>query len=127
MVSKLGDLERAAMEVLWESAQPMVVRDVMRALSERDLAYTTVMTVLDRLAKKGFVQRHRDGRAWCYEPSASRESYIAQLMLDALSLTGDREAALAHFAHSVSSPEAEVLSQALAEANTRTGRGDRKR
>jgi predicted transcriptional regulator len=127
MVSKLGDLERAAMEVLWESAQPMVVRDVMRALSERDLAYTTVMTVLDRLAKKGFVQRHRDGRAWCYEPSASRESYIAQLMLDALSLTGDREAALAHFAHSVSSPEAEVLSQALAEANTRTGRGDRRR
>jgi predicted transcriptional regulator len=119
MVSKLGDLERAVMEILWQGSPPMVVRDVLHALSERDLAYTTVMTVLDRLAKKGFVQRHRDGRAWCYEPSASRESYIAQLMLDALSLTGDREAALAHFAHSVSSPEAEVLSQALADANTK--------
>jgi predicted transcriptional regulator len=119
MVSKLGDLERAVMEVLWQGSPPMVVRDVVRALAERDLAYTTVMTVLDRLAKKGFVQRQRDGRAWSYEPSATRESYIAQLMLDALSLTGDREAALAHFAHSVSSPEAEVLSQALAEANTK--------
>jgi predicted transcriptional regulator len=118
MVSRLGDLERAVMEVLWQGSPPMVVREVVRALAERDLAYTTVMTVLDRLAKKGFVRRHRDGRAWCYEPSASRESYIAQLMLDALSLTGDRDAALAHFAHSVSSPEAEVLSQALAEVNT---------
>jgi predicted transcriptional regulator len=119
MVSRLGDLERAVMEVLWQGSPPMVVREVVRALAERDLAYTTVMTVLDRLAKKGFVRRHRDGRAWCYEPSASRESYIAQLMLDALSLTGDRDAALAHFAHSVSSPEAEVLSQALAEVNTK--------
>jgi predicted transcriptional regulator len=119
MVSRLGDLERAVMEVLWEGSPPLVVREVVRALVERDLAYTTVMTVLDRLAKKGFVRRHRDGRAWCYEPSASRESYIAQLMLDALSLTGDREAALTHFAHSVSSPEAQVLSQALAEANTK--------
>jgi predicted transcriptional regulator len=127
MVSRLGDLERAVMEILWQGSPPMVVRDVMRALSERDLAYTTVMTVLDRLAKKGFVQRHRDGRAWSYEPSASRESYIAQLMLDALSLTGDREAALAHFAHSVSTPEAEVLSQALAETNTKHDGGDRKR
>lgn len=125
MVSKLGDLERAVMDVLWDHGRPMVVRDVVRVLAERDLAYTTVMTVLDRLAKKGFVQRHRDGRAWSYEPADTREGYIAQLMLDALSLTGDREAALTHFAHTVSTPEAEVLSQALAEANTKHKRGRR--
>jgi predicted transcriptional regulator len=124
MVSKLGELERAVMEVLWDRAQPMVVRDVARALSERGLADTTIMTVLHRLAKKGFVQRHRAGRAWCYQPTASRGSYIAQLMLDALSLTGDREAALTHFAHSVSTPEAEVLSQALADASTKLDGGD---
>jgi predicted transcriptional regulator len=124
----LGDLERLVMEQLWAAPGALTVREVHEQLSAtRELAYTTVMTVLDRLAKKGFVQRHREGRAWCYEPSATRESYIAQLMLDALSLTGDREAALAHFAHSVSSPEAEVLSQALAEANAKTGRRDRKR
>lgn len=115
MLSKLGELERAAMEVLWDSRSPLLVRDVVQALAGRDLAYTTVMTVLSRLAAKGFVRREADGRAWRYAPVASREEYIAQLMLDALSLTGDREAALTHFARSVSSPEAEVLSQALAD------------
>lgn len=114
-MNTLGELERAVMEVLWGSSEPLVVRDVTRALAERDLAYTTVMTVLDRLTKKGFVQRHLEGRAWHYRPTESRESYVAQLMLEALSLTGDRDAALTHFARSVSSPEAQVLSQALAE------------
>jgi predicted transcriptional regulator len=116
MVSSLGELERAVMEVLWDRGTPAAVRDVARALSERELAYTTVMTVLDRLAKKGFVRRQRDGRAWRYEPENTREGYVAQLMLDALSLTGDRDAALTRFARSVSGTEAEVLSQALAQA-----------
>lgn len=115
VLGNLGELERAAMEVLWDHGSPMLVRDVVNALSGRDLAYTTVMTVLTRLAAKGFVQRQPDGRAWRYSPVASREEYVAQLMLDALSLTGDREAALTHFARQVSTPEAEVLSQALAE------------
>jgi predicted transcriptional regulator len=116
MVSSLGELERAVMEVLWDRGTPAAVRDVATALSERELAYTTVMTVLDRLAKKGFVRRQRDGRAWRYEPENSREGYVAQLMLDALALTGDRDAALTRFARSVSGTEAEVLSQALAQA-----------
>ncbi|WP_433272576.1 BlaI/MecI/CopY family transcriptional regulator [Actinosynnema sp. CS-041913] len=114
-MSTLGELERATMDVLWDRAEPMVVRDVVDALADRDLAYTTVMTVLTRLAKKGFVRRELDGRAWRYAPSATREDYVARLMFDALSQTGDRQAALAHFARAVSEPEAEVLSQALAE------------
>ncbi|MDX8050805.1 BlaI/MecI/CopY family transcriptional regulator [Lentzea sp. BCCO 10_0798] len=119
-MSRLGELERAAMEVLWDSRSPALVRDVVQALAGRDLAYTTVMTVLTRLTSKGFVRREADGRAWRYSPVASREQYVAQLMLDALSLTGDREAALTHFARSVSSPEAEVLSQALADKQDET-------
>jgi BlaI family transcriptional regulator, penicillinase repressor len=102
------------MDVLWDRAEPAVVRDVARALDHRDLAYTTVMTVLDRLAKKGFVRRERDGRAWRYEPANTRDGYVAQLMLDALALTGDRDAALTRFANAVSTPEAEVLKKALA-------------
>ncbi|MGH3548664.1 MAG: BlaI/MecI/CopY family transcriptional regulator [Pseudonocardiaceae bacterium] len=105
------------MDVLWERGEPTVVRDVARALVDRDLAYTTVMTVLDRLAKKGVVQRNRDGRSWRYVAAASREAFIAQLMLDALSLTGDRPAALTHFALSVGTPDATVLSRALAAAS----------
>lgn len=110
------------MDVLWERKEPATVRDVVRALAgERDLAHTTVMTVLDRLAKKGVVRRERDGRAWRYRPAASREAYIAELMLDTLDLTGDRDAALARFAHSVSGKEAEVLRRALDELEGREG------
>ncbi|MBC6460364.1 BlaI/MecI/CopY family transcriptional regulator [Actinomadura sp. HBU206391] len=113
----LGELERAVMEVLWAhedaGGQPATAREVGRALAGRDLAYTTVMTVLDRLAKKGFLRRTRDGRAWRYRPAASREGYVTELMLGALELTGDRDAALAHFAQSVSGDEAEVLRRAL--------------
>ena len=67
-----GDLEQAVMEVLWASPAAMSVRDVHAALSrDRELAYTTVMTVMDRLAKKGQLQRELDGRAWQYRPTYS--------------------------------------------------------
>jgi predicted transcriptional regulator len=60
------------------------------------------------------VERERTGRAWSYRPAASREAFIAQLMLDALDLAGSRDAALVRFARSVSGTEAEVLRAALA-------------
>jgi len=120
---RLGDLERAVMDVLWDrspsAAGGLTVREVADVLAERELAYTTVMTVLDRLAGKGMVEREREGRAWNYRPAASREAYIAQLMLDALDLAGGaepepgRSAALVRFARSMSGPEAEVLRSAL--------------
>jgi predicted transcriptional regulator len=129
-VARLGELERAVMDVLWARGTPAdpgdgaTVREVTEALADRDLAYTTVMTVLDRLAGKGMVVRQRDGRAWRYQSAAPREVYIAQLMLDALDLAqpdqpaidaGDRGAALVRFARSVSGAEADVLRAALAE------------
>lgn len=101
------------MDVLWETDVPLTVREVSTRLPERNLAHTTVMTVLDRLAKKGFARRQRDGRAWRYCPSATREAYVAELMLTALDQTGDRTAALARFALSVSGAEAEALRDAL--------------
>ncbi|ACY96277.1 MULTISPECIES: BlaI/MecI/CopY family transcriptional regulator [Thermomonospora] len=116
----LGELERTVMEVLWARQEAgdgaATARDVSRALAgDRDLAHTTVMTVLDRLTKKGFLVRERDGRAWRYQPAASRESYVAELMLGALNQTGDRDAALTHFVRSVSQDEIAVLRQALEE------------
>src|SRR5689334_25404393 len=101
------------MDVLWESAEPLTVRQVGMRLTDRNLAHTTVMTVLDRLAKKGFAKRQRDGRAWRYCPAATRETYVTELMLTALDQTGDRTAALTRFAQSVSGIEAEVLRHAL--------------
>ncbi|MEV4724543.1 BlaI/MecI/CopY family transcriptional regulator [Micromonospora humida] len=116
-MTRLGDLERAVMDVLWDvvpgTSDGVTVREVAEALDGRELAYTTVMTVLDRLAGKGMVQREREGRAWRYRAAASREAHIAQLMLDALDLGGSRDAALVRFARSVTGTEAEVLRAAL--------------
>lgn len=77
---RLGELEQAAMGVLWRDPQrPRSVRDVHTQLCEsRDIAYTTVLTVLDRLAKKHLVNRQLDGRSWSYLPARTR----AQMMVD---------------------------------------------
>ena len=112
-MNRLGELERAIMDVLWETPEPLTVRQVSGQLTERDLAHTTVMTVLDRLAKKGFARRERDGRAWRYRAAESREAYVTELMLNALDQTGDRQAALARFVRSVSGAEARALRGAL--------------
>ena len=59
MVSR-GELEQQVMVLLWRAGEPLTVADVQELLArERDLAYTTVMTVLDRLAKKGLARRER--------------------------------------------------------------------
>ena len=63
----LGDLEQHVMAVLWRAQKPLSVREVHESLHySREVAYNTVMTVLDRLAKKSVVERHLDGRAWLY-------------------------------------------------------------
>lgn len=109
------------MDVLWTANAPLTVREVSAVLAERGLAHTTVMTVLDRLAKKGFARRERDGRAWRYRSAATREAYVTELMLTALEQTGDRTAALARFAKSVSDAEAKALQTALEDIESNGG------
>jgi predicted transcriptional regulator len=115
-VVSLGKLERAVMEALWTAAAESTqagctARQV--ALTLPSHAYTTVLTVLDRLTRKGLVERLRDGRSHHYRPTGSRESYVAEVMLGALDATSDREAALVHFAETVSPAQAQVLREAL--------------
>ncbi|WP_425307712.1 BlaI/MecI/CopY family transcriptional regulator [Ammonicoccus fulvus] len=82
----LGELESRVMDVLWRVREPSSVRDVHTELAiHRDLAYTTVMTVLDRLAKKGLVSRVRQGRQWLYSPAQSRVDLLADEVLELLS------------------------------------------
>lgn len=110
----LGELERAVMERLWAAGEPVTVREVHQGLSgDRELAYTTVMTVLDRLAKKGLAERERDGKAWRYRAAAPREDLVADLMRDALDGAGDRQAALVRFVDQVSDADAALLREAL--------------
>jgi predicted transcriptional regulator len=116
---RLGDLERAVMDHLWSTPEPQTVRQVHEALSaRRDLAYTTVMTVLQRLAKKNLVSQLRDDRAHRYAPMRGRDELVAGLMVDALDQVADvgsRQAALMHFVERVGADEAEALRRALAD------------
>jgi predicted transcriptional regulator len=111
---RFGELEAVIMERLWERGRPALVREILEDLShERAFAYTTVMTVMDNLHRKGWLRRERDGRAWRYEPTGSRSGYTAALMKDALENSADRRRALAHFALQMSPHDAAVLREAL--------------
>jgi BlaI family transcriptional regulator, penicillinase repressor len=118
-LTRLGDLERAVMDHLWSTPEPQTVRQVHEALSaRRDLAYTTIMTVLQRLAKKNLVSQLRDDRAHRYAPVHSRDELVAGLMVDALAQaedSGGRQAALVNFVERVGADEADALRRALAE------------
>ncbi|WP_034273657.1 BlaI/MecI/CopY family transcriptional regulator [Haloechinothrix halophila] len=109
----LGDLERAIMDALWAAPEPMTAREVQDALAERDLATTTVLTVLGRLERKGLLARAKDGRAHRYRPTASREDHIAELMRDVLDAAPDRGAALASFLGSVPPDDRSTLRDLL--------------
>ena len=100
------------MDVLWDSSEsPMSGRDIADSLPDR--AYTTVLTVLERLRRKALVQRTTQGRVHYFRAADTREAYVAELMIDAMGATGNRKAVLARFAESVSPEEARALSQAL--------------
>ena len=122
-VNRLGDLERAVMDHLWDTGGPQTVRQVHDALcTKRELAYTTVMTVLQRLARKGLVAQIRDDRAHRYAPVNGRDELVAGLMVDALDEAagpGGRQAALMHFVERVGADETDALRRALAELDAR--------
>jgi predicted transcriptional regulator len=113
-VAQLGQLEAAVMERLWSWDRPVAVRDVLEDLQrERPLAYTTVMTVLDNLHRKGMVIREKSGRAYLYRPTRSRATHTAELMEQALSGTHDRGTALMRFVEQMSSDEVAELRRLL--------------
>ncbi len=113
-MTHLGSLEGAVMERLWASEAPLTVRDVLADLDRsRPLAYTTVMTVLDNLHRKGMVAREKSGRAYAYSPTGSRADHTADLMNQALSSTQDRGSALLRFVERISADEVETLREAL--------------
>jgi len=63
-LARLGPLEVRVVEIVWKRGVPVSVRDLQPEM--RGLAYTTVMTTLDRLYKKGLLRRHKEGRAFLY-------------------------------------------------------------
>lgn len=117
--ASLGELERAVMDVLWSlaDAEEATVRDVhSRLVEERDVAYTTVMTVMDRLARKGMVEQRKEGRAYRYRPRASRAEMTADVLRGTLADLGEqeREPALVAFVEEASPADLAALRRALA-------------
>ena len=109
-----GELEAVLMQRIWDHGGTLTVRDLFEDLrAERNIAYTTVMSTMDNLYRKGWLARERDGKAYRYTAVASREEYSARLMREALAEAGDTEAVLSHFVASMDGTQAEALRAAL--------------
>ena len=128
-VKGLGDLEADVVELVWALDRAVTVREVLAKLNvSRDLAYTTVMTVMDNLHRKGWLVREMVSRAYVYAAATSREQYSAQLMESALGASNDSGATLVHFVESMGADELAALRAALRTAKgakaaaVRTGR-----
>jgi predicted transcriptional regulator len=128
----LGELETEVMRRLWRRGSPATVRELVDELQrDREIAYTTVMTVLDNLFKKGWLHRELDGRAYRYEPASSGDEYSAGLMRDALDTSPDHVAAFAHFLRRLPVDQVQALEDAYEQETgrrlKRTGREPRDR
>ena len=105
-----GDLEAVIMHRVWDHGRPVTVRELFDELQqERVIAYTTVMTTMDNLHRKGWLTRVKEGKAYRYTATASREEYSARLMREALDGGGDTQAVLSHFVAQMDGEESEVL------------------
>ena len=112
------------MSELWERQKPATVRDVLAAISaSRTLAYTTVMTVMDNLHRKGQLTREMSGRAWLYRPVRTRAEHAALLLQDVLAESGDRQEVLMHFVADLDPASVAQLRSAVEAARRQGGGG----
>ncbi len=100
------------MQALWDAGTPMSAYDVLPLLPG-SLAATTVLTVLARLEKKGFVRADRSSRPHRYAAAASRADHVAELLHEALDDSADRQAVLERFVGGVSPEDADLLRRLL--------------
>ncbi|MFI7676326.1 BlaI/MecI/CopY family transcriptional regulator [Actinophytocola sp. NPDC049390] len=109
-----GDLEAVVIDRLWSREGKTTVREVFDELrTERDIAYTTVMSTMDNLHRKGWLDRERQGKAYLYWPTLTREEYSARLMRDAMTSGGNSDLVLTHFLAQMTDEESATLKGAL--------------
>jgi predicted transcriptional regulator len=107
----LGELEQLVMDIVWQSF-PLTARQVCDRMTGRSTrAYTTVMTTLDRLHRKGVLRRDKEGLAWRYEPVLSKQAFERALADQLASgiLQSHGEAALAAFVDAAAEVDASLL------------------
>ncbi|AWZ22988.1 MULTISPECIES: BlaI/MecI/CopY family transcriptional regulator [Rhodococcus] len=107
---RLGGLEAEVMNELWSTDEPQSVHDLVDRLRERrELAYTTILTVVTHLYEKGWVRREKRSRAYFYSPSRSREEATSEALRALLDGCTDPSAVLLRFAKTVSDREYDAL------------------
>ncbi|MBU8827010.1 BlaI/MecI/CopY family transcriptional regulator [Mycolicibacterium goodii] len=111
----LGALETAVMDRIWEAPAGVTVREVLDELTpSRQIAYTTVLSTLDNLHRKGWVRRERECKAFRYWATMTREQRSATVMRTALESGGNPDVVLAYLVERMSAKEAEhMLLEAL--------------
>ncbi len=118
-----GDLEATVMDRVWGREDGVTVREVFEELCDaRQIAYTTVLSTLDNLHRKGWVRRERDGKAYRYWATMTREQRSANLMRAAFQTGGRPEAVLAFFVEQMSDEESAQLKAALRSSATQKRR-----
>ena len=115
LTGQLGPLERAIMDAVWDRPGDVTVRDLLNVPGARRRAYTTVMTVADRLWRKGLLNRKRAGRAYVYRARVSRDQYVADLVGQVLAGAQDRRSVLLGFVRGVSASDREELRKLIHE------------
>jgi predicted transcriptional regulator len=109
-----GELEAVIMDRVWEHPEPVTVRELHGELAtDRAIAYTTVMSTMDNLHRKGWLRRVKEGKAYLYTPTATRAEYSARLMREALADGGDTELVLSHFLSQIDGDESTALRAVL--------------
>ena len=78
VTTRLGPLETRLLELLWARSRTATVRELRQACPS--LAYTTILTTLERLYRKRLLLRHREGRAFAYQPRCSRDELLSELV-----------------------------------------------
>jgi predicted transcriptional regulator len=115
-----GDLEAVIMDRVWNHTDPVSVREIFDELSsDRQIAYTTVLSTMDNLHRKDWLQRERSGKAYLYWPAMSREERSAKLMRAAIDAGGDTDMVLAFFVEQMTEEESAQLKAALRRAGGR--------
>ena len=120
-----GELEAEVMERLWAADAPRTVREVLaevNATGRRPVVYTTVMSVLDNLHRKGWLTRTMVDRAYLYRPVRTKQQHSAELMTGALAGSGDRPATLLAFVDQLDPADAKALAALIEQAAPRRRR-----
>ena len=112
---KQGELESEVLGCLWDRPEGLTSQQILDRVSrDGELALTTILTVLSRLADKGIVKRAAgEGRALLFSTNQTREQFAADSMLKVSSAAGDSALALSHFADGLSASQLEALRKAL--------------